>query len=149
MVSPLPKVVFVLSLTLPLYPNSSYSSYQRPAPGPHEVRAPHQPVEGGGGADAAGARAQTHTKDTRRKPGGQPDRARGTHRPHGMAYQGTGWPATHSAGHAGRKGGNGEEMTPGTSPSPSNRPRAPRTHDQGTAPAKAVVAHRATHQPQG
>ena len=32
---------------------------------------------------------------------------------------------------------------------PLNRPGAPRTHDQGTAPAKAVVAHCATHQPQG
>ena len=111
---------------------------------------------GGGGADAAGARAHTHTKDTLGKPEGQPDRARGTHRPHGMAYQRarmrdtrTGRPATHSAGNAGREGGNGEDTRPGTGPSPPNRPRAPRTHDQGTAPAKAVVAHHATHQPQG
>ena len=34
-------------------------------------------------------------------------------------------------------------------PEAPNRPRALCTHDQGTAPAKAVVAHRATHQPQG
>ena len=37
----------------------------------------------------------------------------------------------------------------GTGPDPSRHPRAPRTHDQGTAPAKAVVAHSATHQPHG
>ena len=61
--------------------------YQRPAPGPREVRAPHQPREGGGEADAAGSRAHTHTKDTRGIPERQPDRARGTHRPRGMAYQ--------------------------------------------------------------
>ena len=30
-----------------------------------------------------------------------------------------------------------------------HKTRAPRTHDQGTATAKAVVAHRATHQPHG
>ena len=59
--------------------------YQRPVPGPREVRTPHHP--GGGGADAAGARAHTHAKDTRGLPEGQPDRARGTHRPHGMAYE--------------------------------------------------------------
>ena len=110
----------------------------------------------GGGANAAGARAHTHTKDTRGIPEGQPDRARRTHRPRGIPYQRarvrdtrTGRPATHSAGHTGREGGNGEDRTAGTGSSPPNRPRAPRTHDQGTAPAKAVVAHRATHQPQG
>ena len=32
---------------------------------------------------------------------------------------------------------------------PPGQPRGPRTHDQGTAPAKAVVAHSATHQPHG
>ena len=110
----------------------------------------------GGGGDAARARVPTHTKDTRGVPEGQPDRARGMHRPHGMAYQRarirhtrTGRPATHSAGNAGRQGGNEEDTTPGTGPSPPNRPRAPRTDDQGTAPAKAVVAYRARHQPHG
>ena len=39
--------------------------YQRPAPGPREVRAPQHPGEGGGEADAAGAPAHTHTKGTR------------------------------------------------------------------------------------
>ena len=98
--------------------------HQRPAPGPREVRAPHQPGEGGG-ADAARAGARTHTKNTRGKPERQPDRARGTHRPHGMAYQRarirdtqTGRPATHSAGNAGRAGGNRKDTTPGTGPSP-------------------------------
>ena len=42
---------------------------------------------GGGGAYAAGARAHTHTTDTWRGPEGQPDRASGSHRRHGMAYR--------------------------------------------------------------
>ena len=61
-------------------------AYQRPVPGLREVRTPHH-RGGGGGADAAGARAHTHAKGTRGLPEGQPDRARGTHRPHGMAHQ--------------------------------------------------------------
>ena len=128
--------------------------YQRPVPGPREVRTPHHP--GGGRADAAGARAHTHERDTRGLPEGLPDRARGTHRPRGMAYQRatvrdtrTGRPATRSAEHAGRGGGNERDTTPGTGPNPPNRPRAPRTHRRGTAPAKAVVEHSATPQPLG
>ena len=127
--------------------------HQRPVPGPREVRTPHH--QGGGGADAAGARAHTR-KGTRGLPEGQPDRARGTHRPRGMAYQRArvgdtrrGWPSTRSTGHAGREGGNGRDTTPGTGPSPPSRPQAPRTHRRGTAPAKAVVAHCATPQPLG
>ena len=128
--------------------------YQRPVPGPREVRTPHHP--GGGGADTARARAHTHERDTRGLPEGQPDRARGTHRPRGMAYQRarvrdtrTGRPATRSAEHAGQGGGKERDTTPGTGPNPPNRPRAPRTHRRGTAPAKAVVAHSATPQPLG
>ena len=128
--------------------------YQPPVPGPHEVRTPHHPGEGGG--DAARARAHRHTKGTRGQPEGQPDRTRGTHRPRGMAYQRarvrdtrTGRPATRSTGHAGREEGNGRDTTPGTGPNPPNRPQAPRTHGRGTAPAKAVVAHSATPQPLG
>ena len=116
----------------------------------------HTTHGGGEEADAAGARAHTDTKGTRGLPEGQLDRARGTHRPRGMAYQRarirntqTGRPATHSAGHAGREGGKGGDTTPGTGRSPPNRPRAPRTHGQGTAPAKAVVVHCATPQPLG
>ena len=59
--------------------------YQRPVPGPHEMRAPHHPA--GGGAETARAQAHTHERDTRGLPEGQTDRARGTHRPHGMAYR--------------------------------------------------------------
>ena len=99
--------------------------YQRPKPGPREMRAPHQPGEEGQGADAARAPAHTHTNDTRGTPQGQPDRARGTHKPHGMAYQRarmrdtqTGRPATHSAGNAGREGGKGEDTTTGVGPNP-------------------------------
>ena len=120
------------------------------------ARCARHTTPGGGGADAAGARAHTHAKGTRGLPEGQPDRARRTHRPRGMAYQRasvrdtrTGRPATSSTGHAGREGGNGRDTTPGTGPSPPYRPRAPRTHRRGTAPAKKVVAHCATPQPLG
>ena len=97
--------------------------YQRPVPGPREMRAPHHPAWGG--ADTARARAHTHERDTRGLRKGQPDRARGTHRPHGMAYQRarvsdsrTGRPATRSAEHAGRRGGNERDTTPGAGPNP-------------------------------
>ena len=127
-----------------------------PAPSAGSARGAHATPPRGGGADAAGARAHTHTKGTRGQPEGQPDRTRGTHRPRGMAYQRarvrdtpTGQPATRSAGHAGREGGNRRNTTPGTGPSPPNRPRAPRTHRRGTASAKAVVAHCAMPQPLG
>ena len=120
------------------------------------ARCARHSTQGGRGADAAGARAHTHAKGTRGLPEGQPDRARGTHRPRGMAYQRarvsytrTGRPATRSAGQAGREGGNGRDTTPGTGPNPPNRPRAPRAHGRGTAPTKAVVAHCATCQPLG
>ena len=60
--------------------------------------------------------AHTHAKGTRGLPEGQPDRARRTHRPRGMAYQRarvrdtrTGRPATSSAGHAGREGAGKQE----------------------------------------
>ena len=128
-----------------------------PAPSARTTRGAHAtPPRGGGGADTARARAHTHERDTRGLPEGQPDRARGTHRPRGMAYQRarvrdtrTGRPATRSAEHAGRGGRNERDTTPGTGPNPPNRPRAPRTHRRGTAPAKAVVAHSATPQPLG
>ena len=81
-----------------------------PAPSTRTARgARATPTQGGEGGDPARARAHTHKRDTRGKPDGQPDRARGTHRPNGMAYQrarmgGTqmGRPATNSAGNAGR-----------------------------------------------
>ena len=111
--------------------------YQRPVPGPREMRAPHHPA--GGGADTARARAHTHEKDTRGLPEGQPDRARGTHRPHGMAYQRArvrdtrrGRPATRSAEHAGREGGNRRDTTPGTGPNPPRTGRERRAHTDGT-----------------
>ena len=128
--------------------------YQRPVPGPREVRTPHHP--GGGGGRTPRERERTHAEGTRGLPEGQPNRARGTHRLRGMVYQRarvrdtqTGRPAARSASHARREGGNGRDTTPGTGPSPPSRPRAPRTHRRGTAPAKAVVAHCATPQPLG
>ena len=119
------------------------------------TRCARHTTQGGGGTPRE--RERTHTKGTRgdyRK--GKPDRARGTHRPRGMAYRRarvrdtlTGRPATRSTEHAVRGGGNERDTTPGTGPNPPNRPRAPRTHRRGTAPAKAVVAHSATPQPLG
>ena len=88
------------------------------------------------GADTARARAHTHEKDTRGPPEGQTDRARGTHRPHGMAYQRArirdtrkGRPATRSAEHAGREGGRRGDTTPGTGPNPPE-PAASAAHTQ-------------------
>ena len=96
-----------------------------PAPSAWTTRGAHATPPRGGGADAPGARGHTHAKGTRGLPEGQPDRARGTHRLRGMAYQRvrvrdtrTGRPATRSAGHAGREGGNGRDTTPSTGPSP-------------------------------
>ena len=65
--------------------------YQRPVPGPREVRTPHH--RGGGGADTAGARAHTHVKGTRGLPEGQPDRARNAQ----TAWNGV--PASEGKGH--------------------------------------------------
>ena len=58
-----------------------------PAPSAGTTRGAHATPPRGGGADTARARAHTHERDTRGLPEGQPDRARGTHRPRGMAYQ--------------------------------------------------------------
>ena len=108
--------------------------YQRPVPGPREVLTPHHP--GGGGADTARARAHTHERDTRGLPEGQPDRARGTHRPRGMAYQRarvrdtrTGRPATRSAEHAGRGRGKRERHNTRYRPK-TPKPAASAAHTQ-------------------
>ena len=94
-----------------------------PAPSAGTARGAHAtPPREGGTRRRGSASAHTHeghAGTTRRAP----DRARGTHRPRGMAYQRarvrdsrTGRPATRSAGHAGREGGNGRDTTPGTGP---------------------------------
>ena len=96
--------------------------YQRPARGPREERA-QQDRGRWLDANTAGARAQKRTTDTWRAPEGQPDRARGMHRPHGPAYQQarardirTGQPAT-STGRDAREGQQGGgEMRRGTGP---------------------------------
>ena len=93
---------------------------------PNRARcARHTNPGSGGGGRTPRERERTHANDTRGKLEGQPDRAHGTHRPHGMAYRRarirdtqTGWPGTHSAGNAGRAGGNREDTTPGTGPNP-------------------------------
>ena len=96
-----------------------------PAPSAGTARGAHATTPRGGGADAGGARAHTYAKGTRGLPEGQPDRARGTHRPLGMVYQRarvrdtrTGRPATHSAGHEGREGGKRERHNTRYRPEP-------------------------------
>ena len=68
------------------------------------------------------------------------------------ARRGEGTPGRDDPPHALRgaweKGrGHGRDTGTGTGPNPPDLPRALRTHDQGTAPAKGLVAHSATHQP--
>ena len=128
-----------------------------PAPSAGTTRdARATPPSGGGGADTARARAHTHKRDTRGLPEEQPDRARGTHRPHGMACQrarvrdtGLDGPPHAARNTRGREGETKETRRQVPARTPPNRPRAPRTHRRGTAPAKAVVAHSATPQPLG
>ena len=90
-------------------------------------------TQGGGGADAAGARAHTPAKGTRGLPEGQTDRARRTHRPRGMAYQGARVRDTGRDGppHAARdtRGGMGEtgetqHEVPARAPQTSGKRRA-------------------------
>ena len=91
----------------------------------------------GGGERTPRERERTHTqRDTPGLPEGQPDRARGKHRPRGMAYQRarvrdtrTGQLATRSAEHAGRGGGNERDTTPGTGLNPPD-PAASAAHTQ-------------------
>ena len=77
-------------------------------------------------------------------------------RPHGVAYQQartrdgrTGQPAT-GRGRDVREGRLGEGRRREAAPAPPSGPAVTaRTHQQGTAPAKAVVTHSATHQHRG
>ena len=78
------------------------------------------------------------------------------HGPHGVAHRQAkgrdtraGQPATRTARHTRAGRSPRREARTGTGPDPLDLLRAPRTHDQGTAPAKAVVAHSATQQPRG
>ena len=67
--------------------------YHRPAPGPREVRAPHQPGEGGGGGPRESASAHTHRGHqgkTRRATGPSPRNAQ-------TAWNGV--PASEDKGH--------------------------------------------------
>ena len=97
--------------------------YRRPAPEPRVVRAPGGPR--GGGSRVSYGRTGAHTRNghaarTRRATGG----ARGTHRPHGMAYwqakgrdTPAGQPATRTARDA-RAGRSPREARTGTGPEP-------------------------------
>ena len=117
--------------------------YRCPAPEPHVLRTPDRPGRGGR-AYAKGACSHTHATDTRRGPEGQPDRARGTHRPHGMAYwqakgrdNQAGQPATSTARDARAGRSPRVEARTGTGLYPRDLRRAPKTQDQGTAPASS------------
>ena len=93
---------------------------------------------------------KVHAAQTRRATGPSPRNAQ-------TALNGA--PAGEGKGHPGgttrnthREGREGKEEPKGKSenrhrPRPPNLPRALRTHDQGTAPAKAIVAHSATPAP--
>ena len=116
-----------------------------------------QPTRGGGtGADAVGARAHTHAKSTRGEPEGQSDRARGTHRPHGMAYRRarirdsrTRRSATRSKGNAGTERGTRERHRNRHRPQPPG-PAASAAHTRpGHCTRQGSSTHRATHQPHG
>ena len=108
-----------------------------PAPSAGTTRDARATPPSGGGERTPRERERTHRKrDTRGLLEGQPDRARGTHRPHGMAYQRarvrdtrTRRPATRSAEHAGRGGGNERDTTPGAGPNPPE-PAASAAHTQ-------------------
>ena len=112
---------------------------------------------GGGGARTPRERERTDTQRTdgeyhkgnRTEPAERTDRMEWR-----TSERGKGTPGRDGPPHTARetRGGKGEtEMTqhPAPAPTPPNQPRGPRTHDQDTASAKAVVAHRATHQPHG
>ena len=130
---------------------------RRPAPEPRVVRAPQRPQGGQGlhrgstsahtpqqtgGAEPKGHRTQPRQRTdcmklrTGRRREGTPGRDNPQRAPRG----------TRSAGDEGDTRG---EARGGTGRNPPDLPRAPRTHHQGSAPAKAVVPHSATHQPHG
>ena len=127
--------------------------YQRPVPGPREMRAPHHPAGGGGGHRES---ASAHTGK------GHAGTTGGATEPSARKSQ-TAWngvPACGGKGHPDRTACHTQRGTRGAGRGkqerhntrnrpepPPNRPRAPRTHRRDTAPAKAVVAHSATPQP--
>ena len=129
--------------------------YQRPVPGPREMRAPHHPAGGGSGHRES---ASAHTRK------GHAGTTRRATEPSARNAQ-TAWngvPANEGKGHPDRTARHtqrgtreagrvkqGRHNTRYRPEPPPNRPRAPRTHRQDTAPAKAVVAHSATPQPLG
>ena len=126
--------------------------HRRPAPGPHEVRAQHRPREGGS-ARTLRERERTHTQRTRgeyqkgnrTKPADRTDRMELRTSERGPGTPGRDGPPHTARETPGEKGETGKTLNPAPAPAPPDPPRAPRTHDQGTAHAKAVVAHYATH----
>ena len=105
--------------------------YRRPAPGAHEVRAPHRPGEGRGGSGRRGsASAHTHNGhagNTRRAIGPSAQNTQTAYEQARVRDPRTGRPATHSAGHAGREGGNGGEHNTRYRPGPP-KPAASAAH---------------------
>ena len=127
--------------------------YERPAPEPRVVRAPHRPGGGGKLGVHEGTRTQrprsTYRKGYRTEPAECTDRMewrtgrRGKGRPERDA------PQLAPRGARGKGGGQRGDARAGTGPDPPDLPRAQGAHHQGTAPAMAVVAHSATHEPRG
>ena len=134
--------------------------YQRPVPGPREVRAPHHPAGSGHRESASAHTRKGHAGTTRRATGPSARNAQTTW--NGVpASEGKGHPDGTAPPHATRdtRGGKGEEgetqhQVPARTP--PNRPRAPRTHRrehctrQGSsgaqrhAPTPRLGSHRAS-----
>ena len=128
--------------------------YRRPARVPREVRAFGQQ---GGRARTPRVRDRTHTQRARgaNLKGNWTEPAERKDRLEWRTSKRSKWTPGRDNGQHAPRGARGKGETSGgdrrtaTGPAPPDLPRAPRTHEQGTAPAKAVVAHSATHQPRG
>ena len=118
--------------------------YRRPAPEPRAVCAPRRPGVGGEGRVRRESTSAHTRKGHRTEPAEHTD-----HMEWRTGRRREGTPGRENPQHAPQgPGGKGGART-STGPDPLDLLRAPRTHDQGTAPAKGVVAHSARHQPRG
>ena len=107
--------------------------YQRPAPGPREVRAPHRPGEGGGGGRRGSASAHTHkghAGNTRRATGPSPRNAQ-------TAWNGV--PASEGKGHPDRTARHTQRRTRGAGRGKRGR------HDTRYRPEPPELAASAAH----
>ena len=128
-----------------------------PGPYPGTARGACATRTRGGGARKPRERARTHTQQARGadlegdriEPAERTDRMEWRTSRRGDGTAGRDDPPHAPRRARGKGGGQEKDLGTGTRPNPPDLLRAPRTHDQGTAPARAVVAHSATHQPHG